>query len=65
MSNDKKRKSWRTFTEDLKAIRRRPLTQAQIDDLNKTFEKDIEAENKRLNEVGKKIAIDRDSEVDV
>lgn len=64
MNNDKKRKSWRTFTEDLIAIRRRPLTQAQIDDLNKTFEKDIEAENKRLNDK-KKIAIDRDPEADI
>jgi hypothetical protein len=51
MKDDRKRNSWRTFAEDLKAIRRRPLTQAQIDELNKTFEKDIEAENKRQAEV--------------
>lgn len=64
MSNDKKRKSWRTFTEDLIAIRRRPLTDEQIARINKVFEKDVEAENKKPVEPGKKIAVDRDSGVD-
>jgi len=57
-----KKKSWKSLAKDLSKIRKQPLKQEQIDELNKTFEKDIEQEEK--NSKIKKIARGRNSEVD-
>lgn len=64
MKDNKKRKPFKTLAADLKAVRRRPLTAEQVEKLNKVFEKDIQVENQKPSESIKKIAIDRDSEVD-
>ena len=65
MKDSKKRKPFKSLADDLKAVRRRPLTVEQVEKLNKVFEKDVQAENQKPIEPTQKIAIDRDSEVDV
>lgn len=60
--NTKNKKSFRSVAADLKRISRRPLTREQIEDLNNTFKKDIEAEDQRIKE-RKKIAGPTDTDV--
>ena len=38
MKNPRAKKSFKTLADRLKAIRRRPLSQSDVDDLNRTFE---------------------------
>jgi len=62
MKDIKKRKPFKTLAADIKTVRQRPLTVEQVETLNKIFEKDAQAEHE--NQKPKKIAIDRDTEVD-
>ena len=39
MESDKKRKPFSTLAERLKSIRQRPLSQADVDELNEVFNK--------------------------
>ncbi len=62
MANEKRKKDFKSLSSELKALRKRPVPQTQIDRFNKIVEDDDRRERAEREEPRRKIAARKDSE---